>query len=372
MKSNKLPNLLQMTNISIGFLGIQLGFALQAGNVSRILQTFGAHLEHLSLFWLVAPLTGMIIQPIVGYYSDRTWTSLGRRKPYLLLGGCIAALALLFLPNANLFTHLIPPLLLGVFLMIVVDTAFNTSMHPLRALVSDLVPPEQQGLGYAMQTFLIGVGAIIGSILPYILVEYFHVNKITTTGAIPDNVSWSFYIGARILLLCLLWTLFTVKEKPKPLSHTYTEQSAKGFQQIIQDIRQMPFPMIKIGIVQFFSWFALFTMWVYTTPALAQHIYKLPVLDASSEAYADAGNLTGLLFGIYSFVATVIALALPYVYNRLGQVYTHALSLFLGALGFISIFFIENSSLLLIPMIAIGIAWASILATPYALLAQIL
>ncbi|GGG97294.1 sugar transporter [Parapedobacter pyrenivorans] len=365
----------QIFNMSFGFLGIQFGFALQTGNASRILQTFGADVEHLSLFWLVAPITGMIVQPIVGYYSDRTWTRLGRRRPFFLSGALVAAAALALMPNASLFTAVLPPLLIGAGMLMMMDAAFNVSMEPFRALVADKLPNEQHGTGFSVQTFLIGTGAIIGSFLPYVLTTYFGFDKTAAEGHVPANVTWSFYIGAAVLVLALLYTVITTSEySPAEMrSFADTEDTGQhpespGFWSIFKDFRNMPKTMKQLGVVQFFSWFALFSMWVYTTPALAQHIYDLPVNDTTSAAYADAGNLTGVLFGVYNLVATLFALVLPFLYRKIGRKGTHIAVLTLCGISFLSFYFIQNENFLFIPMIAVGMAWASILATPYALL----
>lgn len=370
---------LQIFNMSFGFLGIQFGFALQTGNASRILQTFGADIEHLSLFWLAAPLSGMIIQPIVGYYSDRTWTKLGRRRPFFLGGALIAAISLALMPNAALFTAILPPLMIGAGMLMIMDAAFNVSMEPFRALVADNLPKEQHGQGFSMQTFLIGAGAIVGSFLPFIFSEYLGISKTADEGFVPQNVIWSFYVGAAVLLLAIIWTVISTKEYTAEELRSFEEniseeikEEQKGFMLVLKDFKNMPKTMKQLGLVQFFSWFALFSMWVFTTPAIAQHVYKLPTTDTSSAAYADAGNLTGVLFGVYNVVATAMALCLPFFYRKFGKKKTHFLSLAICGLGFISMLFIEDKNLLFIPMIAVGIAWASILATPYALLANAL
>lgn len=367
----------QIFNMSFGFFGIQFGFALQTGNASRILQTFGADVEHLSLFWLVAPLSGMLIQPIIGYFSDKTWTRLGRRRPFFLGGALVAAAALALMPNASVLTLLLPPLLIGAGMLMIMDVAFNVSMEPFRALVADNLPKEQHGYGYAVQTFLIGAGAIVGSFLPYVLSEYFQVSKVAEQGHVPDNVIWSFYAGAIVLVLSLLWTVITTKEysneELKSFEESDDEQEVHNtkFSSIFKDFKNMPKAMKQLGLVQFFSWFALFSMWVFTTPAIAQHIYHLSPSDTSSVAYSDAGNLTGVLFGVYNLVATLFALILPKFYNAIGKRKTHMFALGISGIGLISILFIQNPNLLFIPMIAVGIAWASILATPYSILSGV-
>jgi len=358
--------------MSFGFLGIQFGFALQNGNASRILGIFGADVEHLSWFWLAAPLTGMIIQPIIGYYSDHTWTSLGRRRPYFLAGAILASAALMFMPNANLLVTVLPPLYVGAGILMIMDASFNVAMEPFRALVADLLPSDQRTLGFAVQTFLIGLGAVIGSWLPYIFAEFFGVAKSAPAGEVPYNVTLSFYIGAVIFLVAILWTVITTKEFPPDeyqKGDYDKEPSKKGIAQIISDFAGMPKTMKQLGIVQFFSWFALFSMWVFSTSAIATHVYGLPVDDNLSESYQDAGNWVSGLFGIYNGISAVYALLLPAIALKIGRKLTHTVSLTAGGIGLISIYFIHDPMVLILPMVGIGIAWASILAMPYAMLA---
>jgi maltose/moltooligosaccharide transporter len=362
----------QIWNMSFGFLGIQFGFALQNGNASRILGIFGADVEHLSWFWLAAPLTGMIIQPIIGYYSDRTWTSLGRRRPYFLAGAILASGALLFMPNASILVNILPPLYVGAGILMVMDASFNVAMEPFRALVADLLPSDQRTLGFSIQTFLIGLGAVIGSWLPYIFAEFLGIQKSAPEGEVPFNVTLSFYVGAFIFLIAILWTVITTKEFPPDeyLKEDYKkEPTGKGIAQIIGDFAGMPKTMKQLGLVQFFSWFALFSMWVFSTSAIATHVYGLPVGDNSSSAYQDAGNWVSGLFGIYNGVSAVYALLLPAIALKIGRKLTHSVSLTAGGIGLISIYFIHDPFVLIIPMIGIGIAWASILSMPYSILA---
>jgi len=361
----------QIWNMSFGFMGIQFGFALQNGNASRILTTFGADVEHLSWFWLAAPLTGMIIQPIIGYYSDRTWTSLGRRRPYFLAGSILAATALMFMPNAQVLAGLLPPLYIGAGILMVMDASFNIAMEPFRALVADLLPSDQRTLGFSIQTCLIGIGAVIGSWLPYIFAEYFGVEKATTDGSVPYSVTLSFYIGAVTFLIAILWTVITTKEFPpdKEYLKEENESGKKGIQQIFADFANMPKTMKQLGIVQFFSWFALFSMWVFSTSAIATHVYGLPQSDRSSETFNDAANWVGIIFGVYNGVSAIYALLLPFIAAKLGRKSTHAFSLTAGGIGLISIYFIHDPKLLILSMIGVGFAWASILAMPYAILA---
>jgi maltose/moltooligosaccharide transporter len=358
-------------NMSVGFLGIQFGFALQNGNASNILGIFGAKVEHLSWFWLAAPLTGMIIQPLIGYYSDHTWTSLGRRRPYFLAGALVAATALMLMPNANFLIHLLPPLYAGAGILMIMDASFNVAMEPFRALVADLLPADQRTEGFAVQTFLIGVGAVVGSVLPFIFAEVFGVDNTPGPGVVPQTVTLSFYVGAVVFLAAILWTVVTTKEFPPDEYPKDKNQSSphKGLKQILRDFASMPGTMKQLGIVQFFSWFALFSMWVFSTPAIATHVYGLSVDDHSSQTYHEAANWVSFLFGIYNGVSAVYALVLPAIAYALGRKRTHALSLSIGGIALLSIYFIDNPYLLIVPMIGIGVAWASILAMPYAMLA---
>lgn len=368
-------SLAQIWNMSFGFLGIQFGFALQNANASRILQTFGADVEQLSWFWLAAPVTGMIIQPIIGYYSDRTWTRLGRRKPYFLVGAILTSLALIFMPNSEVLAGVIPPLFIGAGMLMIMDASINVAMEPFRALVADMLPSEQRTLGFSVQTFLIGVGAVVASWFPYMLAEWGGISKTAPVGEVPDNVVYSFYIGAAVLLITVLWTIVKTKEYPPDVLESFEDepkekdphQGKSGFANIIQDIVHMPGNMARLGIVQFFSWFALFSMWVYTTPAVAAHFYH--TTDPHSVAYQDAGNWVGVLFGVYNAVAMVFALFLPAIAKKTGRKATHAIALICGGLGLVSFLFFTNPYWLILSMVGIGIAWASILAMPYAILA---
>ncbi|MFN8342009.1 MAG: MFS transporter [Cyclobacteriaceae bacterium] len=362
---------LQIWNMSFGFFGIQFGFALQNGNASRILSTFGADVEHLSWFWLAAPLTGMIVQPLIGYYSDRTWTSLGRRRPYFLVGSILAATALMLMPNAQFLAAILPPLYVGAGILMVMDASFNVAMEPFRALVADLLPADQRTLGFSVQTALIGLGAVIGSWLPWVFAEWFGIGLVNESGQVPYNVTLSFYIGAVVFLVAILWTVVTTREFPPDDEYKKdaSQQGKKGISQIISDFSGMPRTMKQLGIVQFFSWFALFSMWVFSTPAIATHVYGLAGDDHSSLLYNKAGNWVGIIFGVYNGVSAVYAMFLPYIAAKVGRKTTHALSLMAGGLGLISIYFIHDPKLLILSMVGVGFAWASILAMPYAILA---
>ncbi|HQV96043.1 MAG TPA: MFS transporter [Saprospiraceae bacterium] len=364
-------------NMSVGFLGIQAGFALQNANASRILQNLGADTHQLGWFWLVAPITGMIVQPLIGHYSDRTWTSLGRRKPYFLTGAIMAAIGLILMPNAALFTAFLPALWVGAGMLMIMDASFNVAMEPFRALVADKLGTDQRTAGFAIQTGLIGIGAVIGSWLPTILTDWFGVSGTAVDGGVPSNVIWSFFIGAIILLGAILLTIFTTSEySPEELakfeekeesSNTLSNQNV--ISSIVTDFMNMPKTMIQLSMVQFCSWFALFGMWVYSTPAIAEHVYGLAANDTKSPLFQQAGDKVGFIFGIYNLVATGFAFALPFIAKKIGRKYTHALSLVAGGIGLISIWYISDPNLLIFPMIGVGIAWASILAMPYAMLA---
>ncbi len=370
LTANEKPRLStwQIWNMSVGFLGIQFGFALQNGNASRILSSFGAEVEHLSWFWLAAPLTGMIVQPLIGHYSDRTWTKIGRRRPYFLVGAIIASIALIFMPNAAFLAGILPPLYVGAGILMIMDASFNVAMEPFRALVADLLPTDQRTLGFSIQTFLIGIGAVIGSWLPYIFTEYFDIGKgAVVEGEIPFNVTLSFYVGAVVFLFAILWTVFTTKEHNNLQAKSLEPQG--GVSDILKDFVKMPATMKSLGLVQFFSWFALFSMWVFTTPAVATHVYGLSGSDHSSASYNEAGNWVGIIFGIYNGISAIYALFLPTIALKLGRKRTHALSLIAGGIGLISIYFVSDPFYLIFPMIGIGMAWASILAMPYAILA---
>lgn len=364
-------------NMSFGFLGIQMGFALQNANASRILQTFGANVEELSWFWLVAPITGMIVQPIIGHYSDRTWNRLGRRRPYFLSGAILAAIGLVLMPNASGFTQYLPALWVGAGMLMVMDASFNIAMEPFRALVADKLPTDQRTLGFSIQTVLIGLGAVIGSWLPYILANWFGVEAVAAEGIVPSNVIWSFFIGAAVLVGAIVWTVIRTKEYSPAEQALYTgepeaEEESKGILDIFTDFAKMPKAMRQLGAVQFFSWFALFSMWVFTTPALAQHVWGLAPSDRSSAAFNEAGNYVGVIFGVYNLVSAIFAIFLPVIAAKVGRKRTHTLCLIAGGIGLISILFVTSPEMkwvLNLSMIGVGIAWASILAMPYAILA---
>ena len=371
MKNKPLLSFGNILSMSLGFMGIQMGFAIQNANASRILQTYGADVEHLSWFWIVAPLTGMIVQPIVGHYSDNTWCKLGRRRPFFLVGAIITAIALILMPNAGLFAKFMPAVFVGAGFLMIMDASINVTMEPFRALVADMLPAKQATVGFAVQTFLIGIGAVVGSWLPYVLLNWFGVGADLSESGVPLNLVYSFYIAAAILLITIIWKVTITKEYSLVELAEFNGESVVNerpkFSEMFRDVANMPRIMKQLGLVQFFSWIALFGMWVYTTPAVAQQIFN--ETDPNTELFQTAGDWVGILFGVYNFVAMLFALFLIPISNKLGRKTTHAIALTIGAISLISIGFITNKNLLILPMVGVGIAWASILAMPYAMLA---
>ena len=371
----------EIWTMSFGFLGIQMGFALQNANASRILQLFGADVHELSWFWIIAPLMGLIVQPIIGHYSDNTWSRFGRRKPYYLVGALLASIGLILMPQAEIFIAFMPALWVGAGMLMIMDASFNIAMEPFRALVGDNLRADQHTLGFSIQTALIGIGAVVGSWLPYVLNKWFGISNLPTeASAIPLNLIYSFVIGALILVASILVTIFTTKEySPNELSQfrdekehlaaVNQEEKEAKLSDIFSDFAKMPETMRQLSWVQFFSWFGLFGMWVFTTPAIAQHIYGLSVSDTKSPEFQSAGDWVGIIFGVYNAVSAVVAFALPYIAKQIGRRKTHALSLVLGGIGLISMYFMPNKESLIFSMVLVGFAWASILAMPYAILA---
>ncbi|MEN0038620.1 MAG: MFS transporter [Cellvibrio sp.] len=411
MKQPTLP-FWQVWNVSFGFLGVQLGFALQNANVSRVLSDLGADLHSLSLFWLAAPIMGLLVQPIVGAASDRTWNRIGRRRPYILGGAIAAALGMLLMPNASLFVTFMAPMLFGGLMLALMDGAFNVTMQPFRALVADMVPNEQRTLGYSIQALLINIGAVIGSILPFVLTNVIGLENSAPKGEVAPTVTWAFYIGASALFVAVLWTVIRTKEyapadyyRYKGLTPVTTPEIKPSLGVRLANFWQlfinMPKTMRQLAVVQFFSWFSLFIMWVYTTPAITQYIWGIEAkwFDASylhsldaipqeiAAAKGAAGDWVGIIFAAYSLFAALFSIVLTRIANRIGRKLTYSLSLLAGGLGYMSFLLFQNTEIvhvnllithvevpqgaldLLIPMIGIGIAWAAILAMPYAILA---
>ena len=372
MKKPKL-SFWQVWNLSFGFLGVQIGYSLQNGNTSRILEALGADVHSIGYFWLAAPLAGLIVQPIIGLSSDKTWTRLGRRIPFIFFGAIVSALAMFFMPNAEYFTYLLPPLIFGAVMLLLMDTSFNVTMQPFRSLVGDMVNDEQKNLGYSLQSALINFGAVFGSLLPWILAKAGVANVPAAGEKVAESVIWSFYIGGAILLATVLWTVFRTKEyAPKEHAEynnidleaeTVTEKTS-----IIKLISNAPKIFWQLGIVQFFSWFSLFLMWVYTTRAIANQVWGPETLDPKSIGFNEAGDWTGVLFAFYSAVAALFSLMIPTVAKNIGRKKTYSFSLLLGGIGLASMYFVHDKNILLLSISGVGLAWAAILAMPYAML----
>ncbi len=361
----------QIWNLSFGFLGVQIGYALQNANTSRILQSLGADVHELSYFWLAAPVAGLIVQPIVGLFSDRTWTRLGRRVPFILGGAILSAICLFLMPKAEIFVAIMAPLLFAAVIFLLMDVSFNVTMQPFRALVSDMLNPKQQTKGYSVQSFLINCGAVVGSILPFLLVNVFGISNVSTEASkIPASVSWSYYIGGGILLLTVLWTVFRTKEySPKEFAeYNGTDTTAEAKPKLGTLMRSIPRVMLQLGVVQFFSWAALFLLWTYSTPAVAANLYG--AVDPLSAEYGTAGDWVGVLFAVYAGFAGLFSIIIPRLAAKMGNKGVYALALLLGALGFAGMTLIHDKWLLILPMVGIGVAWGAILAMPYAILAR--
>ncbi|MEO1712120.1 MAG: MFS transporter [Bacteroidota bacterium] len=359
----------QIWNMSFGFLGIQFGFALQNANVSRIFETLGASKDELPILWLAAPVTGLLIQPIIGYYSDRTWhPRWGRRRPFFAIGAILATIALFLMPNST-------ALWMAVIMLWLMDASINISMEPFRAFVGDMLPDEQRTSGFAMQSFFIGIGAVVASALPYIFTNWFGVSNVAEDGGIPDSVRWSFYLGGVAFLVAVMWTVFNTEEYPPDDIEKLKAENAEegiwdGLIESFKGIFKMPKTMVQLSFVQFFSWFALFAMWIYTTSAVTSHIYGTE--DTASPLYNEGADWVGICFAIYNGTAALVAFLLPVIAKYTSRKITHLLALVCGALGLISIFFITDPNMLLVSMLGVGIAWASILSMPYAMLSSIL
>jgi maltose/moltooligosaccharide transporter len=359
----------QIWNMSFGFLGIQFGFALQNANVSRIFETLGASKDALPILWLAAPVTGLLVQPIIGYYSDRTWhEKWGRRRPFFAVGAILATIALFLMPNAT-------ALWMAVIMLWLMDASINISMEPFRAFVGDMLPNEQRTSGFAMQSFFIGLGAVIASALPWMFTNWFGVSNETTGGVISDSVRWSFYLGGFAYFSAVMWTVFNTDEYPPDDLEKLREENAAvgiwdGLVESFLGIFKMPKTMVQLSLVQFFSWFALFAMWIYTTSAVTSHVYGTD--DPTSALYNEGADWVGICFAIYNGIAAIVAFLLPILAKRITRRMTHLVALFCGGIGLFSIYFITDPNMLLVSMIGVGIAWASILSMPYAMLSSIL
>lgn len=423
----------QIWNMSFGFLGIQFGFALQNANVSRIFQTLGASIDELPILWVAAPVTGLLVQPIVGHMSDRTWGRLGRRRPYFLAGAILASLALFVMPNS-------PALWVAAGMLWIMDASINVSMEPFRAFVGDMLPDEQRTGGFAMQSFFIGIGAVVASALPWAMTNWFDIGNTAPPGEIPDSVKLAFYLGGAVFISAVLWTVFRTREySPAELKAFETPTrhgtglagagrrpaakyrnggilwaigggvlllwivasgldkqlyilaggaivfgivqivssvlQSKGktdnaLYSIVDDLFHMPRAMRQLAVVQFFSWFALFAMWIYGTAAVTSHHYG--TTDVTSKLYNDGADWVGVLFAAYNGFAALAAILIPFMAGKLGCRWCHVMNLAIGGVCLVSFYFLREPSLLLLPMIGVGIAWASILSLPYVLLSSTL
>jgi maltose/moltooligosaccharide transporter len=357
----------QILNMSFGFFGIQFGFALQNANVSRIFQTLGAEIDKIGFLWIAAPVTGLLVQPIIGYLSDRTWhPKWGRRRPFFFIGAILSAIALFLMPQSSV-------LWMAATLLWVLDASINISMEPFRAFVGDKLPSSQRTTGFATQTFFIGLGAVIASLLPYIFTNWFGISNTAPAGIISDSVKYSFYIGAVVFLFSVMWTVFTTTEFPPENMDSFAEEKlrtqglANGLKEITIGIFKMPTTMLQLAIVQFFTWLAFFAMWIYTTSGIAQNTFGST--DTTSKVYQDAGDWVGVMFMVYNGVSAVTAFLLPMLAKKISRRYTHLICLVIGGIGLISMLFIDNKFMLLLPMVGVGLAWSSTLTIPYAILA---
>ena len=368
----------QLVDLSFGFLGVQIAYALQSANISRIFATLGADPHQLSFFWILPPLMGMLVQPLIGKYSDRTWCRMGRRKPYLLVGAIIAVLVMMFLPNAGslhfstrLFLGLNMAMWFGLFSLIFLDTSINVAMQPFKMMVGDMVNEKQKTQAYSIQSFLCNAGSLLGYLFP-IFFTWIGIANTAPRGVVPDSVIWSFYVGALILILCVLYTLLRVKEMPpkeyaefhKIADDAGSEKPSEG---LVKLLIKAPSTFWTVGLVQFFSWAAFLYMWTYTNGAIAQNVWN--TTDTASEAYQAAGNWVGVLFAVQAVGSLAWAAVLPRFKNLK---LSYVVSLLVGAAGFASVMFIHNQYALFVSYFLIGFAWAAMLALPFTLLTNAL
>ena len=356
----------QMWNLSFGFFGVQIAYALQSANISRIFATLGADPHTLSFFWVLPPLMGMIVQPIVGAMSDKTWCKWGRRKPYLYVGALVAIIVMALLPNAGSFNMTVKAALaFGAIMLMLLDTSINMAMQPFKMMVGDMVNEEQKTEAYSIQSLLCNAGSLVGYLFPYIF-TWLGVKNIAPEGQIPDSVTWSFYIGAAILILCVLYTGAKVKEmNPEEYAafHGIREEAKEEKTNLIELLFHAPKAFWQIGLVQFFSWFAFLYMWTYTTGGIAENVWG--TIQTSSAEYQAAGDWTGVLFAVQAIGSILWALVLPRFKNTK---LAYSSSLVLGAVGFISTYFIHDQYMLFVSFLLVGCAWAAMLAMPFAML----
>jgi maltose/moltooligosaccharide transporter len=355
----------QIWNLSFGFFGIQFGWGLQMANMSAIYEYLGARADQIPILWLAAPLTGLLVQPIVGQASDRTWGPLGRRRPYFLAGAILSSMALILMPRCS-------ALWMAAGLLWILDASINISMQPFRAFVSDLLPESQCTRGFAMQSLLIGLSTVIASALPYLLTNVFHLTQTRAAGTIPFTVRLSFYVGAAAFLGAVLWTVFTTKEYPPENMAEFRKQKAEragiaaGAREILASVRQMPRTMRQLAWVQISTWLGLFCMWLYFPVAVARNVFG--AADTNSPLYSAGAEWAGVCFGMYSLVCFGFSFLLPVLARKYGRKATHALCLICGGLGLLSVAVIHSKFPLLLSMTGIGIAWASTLSMPYSIL----
>ncbi len=369
------PNLSfwQLWNISVGYIGIQLGFSLQ-GQSSRIFSSLGADASNLPILWLGAPLAGLLVQPLIGLFSDKTWVKgLGRRMPFLLAGGIVAALAMCFMVNAEIATAVMPAYLFAAFMLLFMDCAFNASMNPMRALIADMTNEKQRTEGYSIQMILSNLGAIFGFALPFILAAIGVSNVPAEGESLPPSLIWSFYIGGAVIMLSILWTTFRVKEFPPKEFAEYngiTEEEAQKKESFFSMFKTMPKVMYQVAIVQFFTWFSLFILWTYIVNGLAENVWHITI-DAESVKSAEfneAGNWWGMLGVVQSVVAVIFAAMMGSLANKFTRKKVYSFALFLGAIGLMSMFLIQNQYVLLVSIIGMGVATAGMNAMPFAII----
>ena len=358
----------QIWNMCFGFFGIQFGWSLQMGNMSAIYEFLGAKPEEIPGLWLAAPMTGLIIQPIVGYFSDRTWhRKLGRRRPYFLVGAILSSIALFFMPNS-------PTVWIAAGTLWILDSCINISMEPFRAFVADNLNEKQRSLGYAMQSMFIGGASFIAGFLPTLLVDWMGISRQKINGGIPENIVWSFYIGSGVFLLAVLYTVFKSKEYPPDQNFSVVESSGDNiFLEIINAIRHMPSQMKRLALVQFLTWPGLFLMWFYYSTGVAVNIFRGNASGAEGSAellhFSQGLELANSTSAILNLVTFLFSFSIPFIVSKVGKKLTHTLCLFIGGLGLISVNFIHEPSMLFLSMSMVGIAWASILSMPYTILA---
>jgi maltose/moltooligosaccharide transporter len=432
MRKKPLLSFWQLWNMSFGYVGIQFGFALQNANVSRIFETLGAKVDAIPILWIAAPVSGLLVQPVIGYMSDKTWNRLGRRKPYFLVGAILASLALLVMPNS-------PGLWFAAGMLWILDASINVTMEPMRAFVGDMLPDEQRTSGFAVQTFFIGTSSVVGSLLPFLLTRWFHFANTAPQGQVPATVKWSFYLGGAVYLAAVLWTIFKVREYSPEEQESFHAHAAggedagdpevtldskkyygvgallllgglaasfavwqlawdkglyilsfgasiygvvqmvaagrfaagkkKGLVELVYDLNNMPGAMRQLALAQLFTWFALFAFFIYATSAVTS--YHFGSSDPTSEAYNAGANWVGVLMSVYNGVAALVAFLLPVIARLTSRVTTHVACLVIGGAGLCSMHLFSQPGMLVVSMCGLGIAWASLLTMPYAILSSI-